>query len=91
MARPSFQLFGTPYTSYATLVFLVAVTALMCYENYWNLVARVVIVPALVGGWYAVRGPGAGDGPRAGRLHRQLPLIAETPLMDEFLDKDATE
>ena len=52
---PSFLLFGTPYTSYATLVFLVAVTALMCYENYWNLVALVVIVPALVGGWYAVR------------------------------------
>jgi L-asparagine permease len=50
------QLFGTPYTSYATLVFLVAVTALMCYQNYWNLVALVVIVPALVGGWYAVRG-----------------------------------
>jgi L-asparagine permease len=56
VARPSFQLFGTPYTSYATLVFLVAVTALMCYQNYWNLVALVVIVPALVGGWYAVRG-----------------------------------
>jgi L-asparagine permease len=27
----------------------------MCYENYWNLVALVVIIPALVGGWYAVR------------------------------------
>jgi L-asparagine permease len=49
LQRPSFQLFGTPYTSYATLVFLVAVTALMCYENYWNLAALVVIIPALVG------------------------------------------
>jgi L-asparagine permease len=27
------------------------VTALMSFENYWNLVALVVIVPALVGGW----------------------------------------
>ena len=37
-------------------MFLVAVTALMCYENYWNLMALLVIVPALIGGWYAVRG-----------------------------------
>jgi len=35
---------------HATLVFPAAVTALMCYETYWNLVALVVIVPALVGG-----------------------------------------
>jgi L-asparagine permease len=42
LQRPSFQLFGTPYTSYTTLVFLVAVTFLMCYENYWNLVALMV-------------------------------------------------
>jgi L-asparagine permease len=29
LERPSFRLFGTPYTSYATLVSLSAVTALM--------------------------------------------------------------
>jgi L-asparagine permease len=56
LVRPSFRLFGTPYTSYATLVFLAAVVVLMCCDDYWNLVALMVIVPALVGGWFAVRG-----------------------------------
>ena len=28
----------------------------MCCENYWNPVALIVIVPRLVGGWYAARG-----------------------------------
>jgi len=56
LVRPRFHLFGTPYTSYATLVFLAAVTVLMCWQNIWNLVALAVIVPALVVGWYAVRG-----------------------------------
>jgi len=91
LQRPSFQLFGTPYTSYATLVFLVAVTALMCYENYWNLVALVVITPRSWARLVRRTGAGAGDGHRAHRLHRQLTVIAETPVMDEFLDKDAKE
>ncbi|WP_304116883.1 amino acid permease [Mycolicibacterium bacteremicum] len=56
LQRPAFRLPGTPYTSYATIVFLAAVTVLMCYENYWNLIAILVIAPMLVGGWYAVRG-----------------------------------
>ncbi|HEX7826988.1 MAG TPA: L-asparagine permease, partial [Mycobacterium sp.] len=88
-ARPSFRLFGTPYTSYATLVFLFSVTALMCWENYWNLIALLVIVPTLIGGWYAVR-------PRVLAMAQErigftgnYPVVAETPLMDEFLDKDA--
>jgi L-asparagine permease len=91
LQRPSFRLFGTPYTSYATLVFLFSVTALMCWENYWNLIALLVIVPALIGGWYAVR-------PRVLAMAQErigftgnYPVVAETPLMDEFLDKDARE
>jgi L-asparagine permease len=48
LQRPSFCC-SAPRTP-RTLVFLAAVTALMCYETYWNLVALVVIVPALVGG-----------------------------------------
>jgi L-asparagine permease len=55
LSRPAFRLPFTPYTSYATLIFLAAVTALMCYENYWNAVAILVIGPTLIGGWYAVR------------------------------------
>ena len=88
LQRPSFRLFGTPYTSYATLAFLAAVTALMCYENYWNLVALLVIVPALVIGWYCVRG-------RVLEMARErigytgnYPVVAETPLLDEFRQLD---
>jgi L-asparagine permease len=55
LSRPAFRLPFTPYTSYATLIFLAAVTVLMCYENYWNAIAILVIGPALIGGWYAVR------------------------------------
>jgi L-asparagine permease len=88
LQRPSFQLFGTPYTSYATLVFLVAVTGLMCYENYWNLVALLVIVPALIVGWYAVRGRVLEMARERVGYTGNYPVIAETPLMDEFLEKD---
>ncbi|CDO07652.1 amino acid permease [Mycolicibacterium cosmeticum] len=56
LQRPTFRLPGTPYTGYLTLVFLAAVTVLMCYENIWNLIAIIVLVPMLIGGWYAVRG-----------------------------------
>jgi L-asparagine permease len=50
-----------------------------------------VIVPALIGGWYAVR-------PRVLETARErvgytgnYPVVAETPLMDELLDRDARE
>ena len=91
VARPAFLLFGAPYTGYATLMFLVGVTALMCYENYWNLVALVVIVPALVGGWYAVRGRVLEMARERVGFTGNYPVIAETPLMDELLARDARE
>jgi L-asparagine permease len=61
VARPSFRLFGAPYTGYATLVFLAAVLVLIGF-NYpigtWTVATLVVIVPALIVGWYAARGRG---------------------------------
>jgi L-asparagine permease len=86
--RPSFQLWGTPYTSYATLVFLGAVTALMCYENYWNLVAMLVIVPALIVGWYAVRGRVMEMARERIGITGNYPIKADTPLMEEFREHD---
>jgi L-asparagine permease len=91
LSRPAFRLFGTPYTSYATLVFLAAVTLLMCIENYWNAIAIVVIVPILIGGWYAVRGRVLEMAQERVGFTGNYPVIAETPLMDEFLEKDARE
>ncbi|GAB18700.1 L-asparagine permease [Gordonia effusa NBRC 100432] len=55
VARPSFRQVWSPWTSYASLVFLFAVTVLMCYQSKWNLIAIIVLVPTLIGGWYAVR------------------------------------
>lgn len=56
--RPSFRLHGAPYTGYATLLFLAAVLVLIGF-NYpigsWTVATLVVIVPALILGWYAVR------------------------------------
>ena len=57
----------------------------------WNLVALVVIVPALVGGWYAVQGRVLEMATERIGFTGNYPAIAETPLMDEFLDKDAKE
>jgi L-asparagine permease len=57
----------------------------------WNLVALVVIVPALVGGWYAVRGRVLEMARERVGITGNYPVIAETPLMDEFLEKDAKD
>jgi L-asparagine permease len=88
LSRPAFRLWGTPYTSYATLAFLVGVTGLMCYENYWNLIALVVIVPVLMLGWFAVRGRVLEMARERVGYTGDYPVVAETPLMDEFLEED---
>ncbi|VEG57509.1 L-asparagine permease AnsP1 [Mycolicibacterium aurum] len=86
--RPSFRLWATPYTSYATLAFLFGVTALMCYENYWNLIALLIIVPALIGGWYAVRGRVMEVARERIGITGNYPIKADTPLMQELRDRD---
>jgi L-asparagine permease len=58
MERPSFRMWGAPYTSYATLAFLLSVLVLMAF-NYpvgtITIGGLVVLIPALIGGWYLVR------------------------------------
>ena len=58
MARPSFRMWGAPYTGYATLAFLLTVLVLMAF-NYpvgtITIGGLVVLIPALIGGWYLVR------------------------------------
>jgi len=60
----------------------------MCYENYWNLIALLIIVPALIGGWYAVRGRVMEMARERVGITGNYPVVAETPLMDEYLDRD---
>ncbi|MFE1176873.1 amino acid permease [Streptomyces sp. NPDC058773] len=57
--RPAFRLFGAPWTSYLTLLFLFGVVVLMLFDypvGTWTVGTLVLIVPALVIGWYGVRG-----------------------------------
>lgn len=58
MSRPSFQMWGSPYTGYLTLAFLFGVLVLTAF-NYpigtWTVASIAVLVPALAGGWLLVR------------------------------------
>jgi L-asparagine permease len=59
MARPSFRMWGSPYTGYATLAFLLTVLVLMAFNYPVGTITigggLVVLIPALIGGWYLVR------------------------------------
>src|ERR1700757_234828 len=58
MSRPSFRMWGSPYTGYLTLAFLLGVLTLMALDppiGTWTVATLVVIIPALIVGWYAVR------------------------------------
>jgi L-asparagine permease len=56
--RPKFRMPLSPWTGWATLVFLTGVLILMFFDKVqgpWMLGALVVGIPALVGGWFLVR------------------------------------
>ncbi|POX41106.1 L-asparagine permease [Streptomyces sp. Ru73] len=57
--QPAFRLPGAPFTSWLTLAFLAAVVVLMCVaggDAAWSVACVPLIVAALVGGWFLVRG-----------------------------------
>lgn len=57
--RPAFRMIGAPYTGYLTLAFLAAVIVLMAFDSpvgTWTVASIIVIIPALMIGWYASRG-----------------------------------
>jgi L-asparagine permease len=58
MQRPRFRMPLTPYSGYLTMVFLVAVLVLMAFDapiGTWTVATLVLLIPALIGGWYLVR------------------------------------
>lgn len=58
MSRPSFRMWGSPYTGYLTLAFLFGVLVLMGFDypiGTWTVGSLLVIGPILVIGWYLVR------------------------------------
>ncbi|MFF1573865.1 amino acid permease [Leifsonia sp. NPDC058292] len=59
LERPTFRLFGAPFTAYLTLAFLVAVVVLMAFDyptGTFTVASLVIIVPLLVLGWFLGRG-----------------------------------
>ncbi|MGI9123913.1 MAG: amino acid permease, partial [Mycobacterium sp.] len=58
LVRPSFRMWGAPYTGYLTLAFLFVVLVLMGFNRpigTWTVASLIVVVPALIGGWFLVR------------------------------------
>lgn len=58
MVRPSFRMWGSPYTGYLTLAFLLTVLVLMAFNRpigTWTVGSLAVVIPVLFGGWYLVR------------------------------------
>ncbi|OZB82789.1 MAG: L-asparagine permease [Microbacterium sp. 13-71-7] len=57
LERSSFRMFGAPYTGYLTLAFLVFVLVTMGFTETgrWVLLSLVVIIPALIVGWFGAR------------------------------------
>ncbi|MEU6558362.1 amino acid permease [Nocardia nova] len=58
MERPGFRMFGAPYTGIATLVFLAAMLVLMAFDHpvgTWTVASLVILIPALIIGWFAAR------------------------------------
>lgn len=57
--RPKFRMPLSPYTGWITLAFLAGVLVLMMFDKVygrWMLAAMAFGIPALVGGWFVVRG-----------------------------------
>ena len=76
LQRPSFRMWGTPWTGYLTLVFLFAVLVLMAFDppiGTWTVGSLVLIIPALIVGWFAVRGRVLGGCEGTRGIHRTVP------------------
>ncbi len=58
MERPSFRLFGAPFTAWLTLGFLVTVLVLMALDypvGTFTIGSLVILIPLLIVGWFAAR------------------------------------
>ena len=84
--RPKFRLWGSPYTGYATLAFLFAVLVLMAFDHpigTWTVATLVVIIPALIGGWFLVRARVLAVAQERIGYTGEFPLVANRPPPDD--------
>jgi L-asparagine permease len=83
MQRPRFRMPFTPYSGYLTLVFLVAVLVLMAFDapiGTWTIGTLVVVIPALIGGWYLVRGRVISAAHERIGYTGEFPVVANRPV-----------
>jgi L-asparagine permease len=86
LERPSFRLWGSPYTGYLTLVFLLAVLVLMAFDppiGTWTVASLIVIIPALVIGWFAVRSRVLAVAQERQGFTGSFPVVANRPPPDD--------
>jgi L-asparagine permease len=86
MKRPSFRMPLTPYSGYATLVFLFAVLVLMAFDHpigTWTIGTLVVVIPMLIGGWYLVRGRVMEAAQERMGYTGEFPVVANRPVDPE--------
>jgi L-asparagine permease len=82
LERPAFRLWGSPYTGYATLIFLVGVLVVMAMNppiGTWTVATLVLIIPALIAGWFAVRGRVLAVARERIGYTGEFPIVAERP------------
>jgi L-asparagine permease len=82
--RPSFRLFGAPFTSYLTLAFLAFVLVTMGFSETgrWVLASLIILIPMLIVGWFAAK-PRILAAAKAREGHTGTwPVVAERPAID---------
>jgi len=90
LQRPSFRMFGAPYTGYLTLAFLVFVLVTMGFSETgrWVLASLVVLIPALIVGWFAVRRRIHAAAQAREGYTGTFPVIAARQAMEALRDDD---
>jgi L-asparagine permease len=79
-------MFGAPYTGIATLVFLLVVLVLTAFDypvGTWTVASLVIIVPALVLGWYAARKRVLAIAQERAGYTGEYPVVANRPVDGE--------
>ena len=82
MERPAFRMWGAPYTGYLTLAFLAGVLVLMAFDKpvgTWTVATLLLIIPALISGWFIARGRVYEIAKQRQGFTGQFPVVANPP------------
>ncbi|MGW4847719.1 amino acid permease [Nocardia brasiliensis] len=84
--RPSFRMFGAPYTGLLTLVFLFFVVVLTGFDypvGTWTVASLVIIVPMLIVGWLVARKRVLSIAQERMGYTGEFPVVANIPMDGE--------